>query len=63
MTAKDRLDSLYKMMVGASLAFYVCHYIWGVEQASNAGAITGLGWVTVFFWSRLLKNRGEANPA
>ena len=60
MKAAERLENLYKLLVGASLAFAFCYYAWGIENADDAMMIVGLGWVACFFWSRNLRNKDSA---
>lgn len=57
MTWSERLDSFYKLALGASLAFFFCYYAWDVEGANMAAVLVGLSWVSAFFLSRYLKNK------
>ncbi|RIV86792.1 hypothetical protein [Aurantiacibacter zhengii] len=61
MSAAERLDNFFKLLLGASLAFFACHYLWGVEEAADAGMIAGLSWVIFRFWSWRLKSNAIAN--
>ena len=56
----ERLENLGKMALGASLAFYVCYYVWEVGTAGVAGMLAGLIFVICYFWSRHLRNRASA---
>ncbi|KQZ62673.1 hypothetical protein ASD67_14270 [Sphingopyxis sp. Root1497] len=48
----ERLESIYKMLLGASLAFFLCYYVWEVEAAGVAGMLASWIWVACYFWSR-----------
>ena len=56
----ERLESLGKIALGASLAFYVCYYVWEVGTAGGAGMLAGLIFVICYFGSRHLRNRASA---
>lgn len=53
----DKLESVYKMLLGAALAFFFCHYVWGIESARDAALVCNLGWIGSFFWARHLRRR------
>ena len=61
MSATERLDNLYKLLLGASLAFIACHYLWEVHEAAGAGVFAGLASATFLFWSRRKKSSENAN--
>ncbi|WP_144037911.1 hypothetical protein [Sphingopyxis sp. KK2] len=53
----ERLENFSKMALGASLAFYLCYYVWNFETAGNAGMLAGLIFAISYFWSRYLRNK------
>ena len=53
----DKLETVYKMLLGAALAFFFCYYVWGIESARDAAFVCNLGWVCSFFWARHLRSR------
>lgn len=59
MLLSEWLVSTYKMMAGASLAFFFCYYVWGIENAVNAGIICFLGSSCISYWARLRLSRED----
>ncbi|OGS48626.1 MAG: hypothetical protein A3J40_04805 [Erythrobacter sp. RIFCSPHIGHO2_12_FULL_63_10] len=57
MSTADRLEKIYAMFLGASLAFFFCHFVWKVEGADNAAFVTVIVWVIAFFLSRYLRKK------
>jgi hypothetical protein len=56
----ERLENIYKVLLGSALAFFVCYYAWAVEAASVAGMLASWIWVACYFWSRHLRKKISA---
>ncbi len=57
MTWIESLESIYKMALGAGLAFFFCYYVWEVESAGDGGRLAMLIWLICSFLSRHLRNK------
>jgi hypothetical protein len=57
MSLVERLEVIYPMFIGATLAFGFCSFVWGVEGAQDAVLWTSVGWVVCWCWSRLLRQK------
>ncbi len=57
MAFAEKLENIYKMLLGAVIAFGFCRFVWGVENAQYALHICNLGWVGCFFWARHLRSK------
>jgi hypothetical protein len=55
----DRLDNLYKMALGASLALLFAGFFQGDKGLTGVGMLFGLVWLAAYYFSRSIKARNE----